>query len=380
MGLDLNVVKRTFDKINTGGSTKFPNNLSADRYVVIKIYDTSMGDPNKSLAQTAGAVVEVTKSAFNSIAAGKVDLSKITETFGEITKDTTDLLKDAGDNIWDAGKKYLQEFEDVGNPSLNTLGGVEQWMDNLYLPLPNELGESLQHEYDENGKGLLDTISGGTVDAGITSTIGGASDIISKATGTQALIYNHNKLAQFTGSAFRSITLTWTLIANSANEAKNIQEIITKLKAYSSPQAVSGKLLLRAPFFCKLEFRNPIINDALQFKEVVMTSIEVNYSVTGYMETFKDGMPKTISLSVTFKDREPKTLQAWAEGQSGYEFGETSRPKSTEKAGAEGDAVNNTDVPAGYEGLTAQEKLDKNTRKTKALMESLGVIYPGFSQ
>ena len=86
---------------------------------------------------------------------------------------------------------------------------------------------------------------------------------------------------------------------------------------------MSGKLLLRAPFFAKLDFSNQLINTALQFKEVVMTSIEVNYSTSGYMETYSDDAPKTMSLSVTFQDREPKTLEDWigtesASNASGY--------------------------------------------------------------
>ncbi|MCD6435186.1 MAG: baseplate tail-tube junction protein [Clostridiales bacterium] len=264
----------------------------------------------------------------------------------------------AAESMWDSGKKFLTEFSDVGNPALG--GKNPTWMDNIWLPLPNEIGESLSHQYNES-TGLLNTLTGGGAKGVVDGLVTTPSDIISKATGTQALIFNENKLAQFEGSDFRSITLSWTLIANNPKEARSIQEIITKLKAFSSPQAVSGKLLLRAPFFCRLEFPNKIIDEALQFRETVMTSIDVNYSVTGYMETFRDDMPKTISLSITFKDREPKTLQAWAKGQSGYEYGggtgQNDVPASP-KPGSGHDSQNNTSVTPGGTGMGVKPIVD----------------------
>ena len=276
-----------------GGSTKFPDGLSDNRYIIFKIYDTSAGDPNIAIVNAASGLIDGAKAAFS----GTGDaLSTIATSVGL-----------AGNTVMDTAEDLLTKFDDLGNPAL-----AEIWKDNLYLPLPNELAETLAHGYSEEaGFAQSLPIAGGLI-SGAGNFAKTASSHISKGTGRQALIYNENKLAMFTGSEFRTISLSWTLIANNPTEAKNIQTIITKLKAYSSPQAVAGKMLLRAPYFVRLDFPNKIINQAMQFKETVMTGIEVNYAVSGHMETFVDDMPKTISLSITFKDREPKTLQAWA--------------------------------------------------------------------
>ncbi|MCD6436411.1 MAG: hypothetical protein J7L15_08525, partial [Clostridiales bacterium] len=205
-------------------------------------------------------------------------------------------------------------LSDYGNPSLNGgSNGKPIFKDSIFLPIPNGLAESLSHGYTP-GLGFMDSldqvITGGAVKS-IIELGTGYSKLVSKGTGTQALTYNENKLLDFTGSEFRSINLSWVLIANSSQEAKTIQEIILKLKAYSSPQAISGKMLLRAPFFVKLEFQNKHIEEQLQFEECVITNISVNYSTDGDMMTFHDGKPKTITLDITVKDREPKTLQKW---------------------------------------------------------------------
>jgi len=240
---------------------------------------------------------------------------------------------DSGGDALESMQQSIAGFKDVGNPKVGALGDAV-WMDEMWLPLPNDISEGLGHNWSENGKGTLDTITNGiagifsafkgtnnldslsgigdTFGKSAMSTITDLSDVASKVTGTQALTYNENKLLQYTDTDFRSITLKWKLVPNNQRENLVLQEIITKLKAYSSPQAVAGKILLRAPFFCRLMFFNPTLNDALQFDECVMTSIDVNYSGAGTMETFKDHMPKVMDLSITFKDREPKTLQHWA--------------------------------------------------------------------
>ncbi len=312
-----------------GQGAKFPTGLSEIRYVGIKIFDTSNGDPNKALAGAPGSVVNGLKNAFTSTSGATgsekwVESAKNLVTEGmNVVGSGLDAISATGGALYD----YAKDFEDAGNPPLKKV-----WKDTIWLPLPNDLTEDLSHSYDESG-GLWDTagkavqagvdafIPGATPDLkGVLSPITGASNLVSMATGRQRILYNENKLVKFSGSAFRSITLTWSLIPNNHGESVAIQEIVTKLKAYSSPQHVASKLLLRAPFFCQLDFPNTYINDALQFKEVVMTNIQVNYSTSNAMETFsQDNMPKTMSLSITFKDREPKTLQNWAKGQGGYE-------------------------------------------------------------
>ncbi len=324
---------RTQISLGSGDTTKFPKNLSEKRYINIQIYNTIQKDPNALVADAAGLVVKTATGFFN---------DNGVESFGELGDALSTLWNGAKDTA-DAFTDGLSGLKDVGNPSVGSLAGAPVWMDEIWLPLPNDISEGLNHSWDE-GKGALDALyaggaamvssiskaMGGTDMSGMGGSTGsdgfggtsavqavtGYSNIVSKMTGTQALSYNENKLIQYSKTEFRSIDLKWTLVPNSEDENKTLQLIFAKLKAYSSPQAVSGKILLRAPFFCRLKFYNPTLNDALQFDECVITQIGINYSAAGTMETFNDDMPKVMELNITFKDREPKTLQAWAKEQN----------------------------------------------------------------
>ena len=291
-----------------GDTIHFPTGLNSKRYIKIQIFDTTkhMQDPNKPIATGAKAVVDQARQLVKGEIPGTIEIDNLSELGGDAVK----LVKDDFAPVAAAWEQYTSTFTDVGNPALS-----ENFKDNIFLPLPNELEESLSHTWSNDNKGLVQSIPGAEM---LGTGVAKVSDLVSLATGTQALVFNHNKRAKFIETEFRSITLTWTLVPNNHNESIAIQSIITKLKAYSSPQAVGGKSLLRAPFFARLHFDNSTLNDALQFKEVVMTNISVNYSVSGFMETFdKDDMPKNMSLSITFQDREPKTLQAWGNGMYG---------------------------------------------------------------
>ncbi len=334
---------RTPVALGNGGTTKFPSDLSEKRYVNIQIYNTIQKDPNAFIADAAGIVVNTAKGFFNGIGKGAealiggADATAAIKASGLSVDSFTTAATDAGKTILGSAKEAgtsllgsMSTFSDVGNPSVGG-NGAPVWMDEIWLPLPNDISEALGHNWSE-GKGALDTIydtakglipGGNVMDGGgggkgfgeVISSITSTSNLVSKMTGTQALTYNENKLIQYTDTEFRTIDLKWTLVPNNKAENETLQSIFVKMKAYSSPQAVASKILLRAPFFCRLKFYNPTLNDALQFDECVITSISLNYSASGVTETFNDDMPKVMELNMTFKDREPKTLQNWAKAQ-----------------------------------------------------------------
>jgi len=299
----------------SSGSTKvlyFPEALSPQRRLKISVYDTTEGDPNIEIAASSKGFVEQsiksTKKVFSNISDGDFlnAAADIVTGTQEAVFNTISSGTGAVSAIGTASGTFGDRLTDAGNVAL-----VDKFIQNIFLPFPNEVQESMSQSWgtQESVMRWLPTgLSGGTT---AVETI---SNKVSLATGTQALIANLNKSVKWEGTEFRSITLTWTLVPNNANESKTIHEIITSLKAFASPQAVVQKSLLRAPFYFKLMFgeRDGVINQALQFTECVITNIEVNYSVAGNMETFNDNNPKIMQLSITFKDREPKTLSDWS--------------------------------------------------------------------
>ncbi len=324
---NLKTINRTPNSI-IKSSSKFPFHLGHNRYLEIQIYNTIAGDPNEDLLNAAKGPIDESKKAFKSYISSSSFVNDATKSVfgsnsasGGSTGPSTDwnaVFSKSLDYAKQAAKTTFQDWNKRANGFGNT-ALPNDFMDTIFLPLPNDIQEKLSYQYSEQDgltTSLMENVPAGAVLKSAVDALTGASNIISKATGRQALSYNKNLLAKFDGADFRDITLSWTLIPNNQQEAIAIQDIIAKLKTYSSPQAVANKLLLRAPFFAKLVFQNDVINEALQFKEVVITSIDVNWTVSGHMETFHDDMPKTISLSISFKDREPKTQEAWAQGMS----------------------------------------------------------------
>ena len=185
----------------------------------------------------------------------------------------------------------------------------------IVLPLPNNLQEALSHQYDEQGGWAddLDTIAGG-IGKNIMENLAKAGAIWAKKTGSRSFTYDRNRIAMYTSTAFRSITLSWTLIPNNKEDTEIIQDIIMDFKKFSSPQSVAKKLLLRSPHYFRIKFPNTIIDKAMQFYEVVCTDISVQYNPGGSMEMTYDNAPKAIELSVSFKDREPKLFEDWDQG------------------------------------------------------------------
>lgn len=293
------------------GNSKFPHTLSQEHFIAIKVYDTSKANQvNDGLAGAANSVIVVKQKAFGSKkdASGNDKSPDIIDSFSNLVTGTfTDMLP-AG---LEAFKRvYATGAERLKKRSLSNKALTKEWKDNLYLPLPNEISEAMTHNFAEKGGWSTDLAGESVFKTGI-DFVTNASATISKMTGAQHLLYDENKLQMYEGSAFRSIDLSWTLVPNNSKESESLHDIIRKLKMYSSPKGYDGKLLLQAPHYFSLVFNNSILNEALQFDEVVLTNVAVVYAPGGSMELFNDNTPKTATISLTFVDREPKLQHHW---------------------------------------------------------------------
>jgi hypothetical protein len=253
--------------------------LDATRSVTIFVYDTSNRDfVNKGLDASIKKLQETAESAYNEASSGVGDL------------------------------KSLITSHSFGNKSL-----PKEKKATFHLPFPNNLAESLSHQYSEQ-QGWISQLTGLKSGEGMIGKMEGMSAGIAKATGSQSYKFFENQIQMYDKSDFREITLEWTLAPYSEEEAKDIHRIIREIKKYSSPEALGGKLLLRSPHFFGLDFNNEVLQKQLQFTEVNVTNISIEYSPGGQMEMFKDDMPKTIQLNITFTDREPKLHKHWKDG------------------------------------------------------------------
>jgi len=275
------------------GGNRFPQEMSNIRTLYIKVYETTDAD------MVFNGLIQGTKQAINK-------QKSFFDTSG--------------------GSPTPQMPKDVGNPRL-----AQKFVTMFELPLPNSLSEALSNQYSEENGWFNDMMGGaaqvanniklpgvgGVGDAG-KSVVSGAeklSAIYAKATGARRIKFYENKIQMYNGTNFREITLTWNLVPKNEAEAKAIQNIIKSIKIYGSPDTMAGKLLLKDPHFFKLDFKNPIINDALRFDEVVLINLSVDYSSSGNMELYCDGMPKSVNVTMSFRDRMPKVQSDWLSEQ-----------------------------------------------------------------
>jgi len=188
-----------------------------------------------------------------------------------------------------------------------------KWEQTIILPIPNELQESLNHDWNEQN-GLVASILNNSI--GSNTNIGQAINGIAALTGTRNVTTNPDFVQMYSGTKLRGVSFSWTFIPDNKSQAEKIFETIRRFKQFSSGHLTQGGTFITAPYFCKIEFVAENLQEALQFDEMIIKDVNVNYSGAGNMEMFHDGNPKFITLSITFGERRMKTFKDWEKSDS----------------------------------------------------------------
>lgn len=151
------------------------------------------------------------------------------------------------------------------------------------------------------GQGVLDSAKGISAD----KMIGAASS----AAGLRKPLIDPGYFQNYTGSEPRSFNMNFDLIPNNPKEANDIIMIIMKLKQYSSPSKMVGGVSLMAPYYFSIEISNPFVSAMAKFDRVVLKNISVDYGSDGAMQQFGDGIPKQMSLNLTWQAVDMTTME-----------------------------------------------------------------------
>jgi hypothetical protein len=202
----------------------------------------------------------------------------------------------------------------------------------IVLPLPNELIDTQQHDWNTE-KGILGTMLGGIENQSISEMIPGGSiaaeiagktpiigagfragagmevkqvlGAMSDAAGMRKPLSDPGYFQNYTGSQPRTFNMTFDFVPNNPNEAREIIAIIMAFKEFSSPSTMGVALL--APHYFDIDFSNDYISNMASMKGVVLQNIVVNYGADGSMQQFPDGTPKYIQMGLTFVERKMRT-------------------------------------------------------------------------
>ena len=232
---------------------------------------------------------------FRKMTIGIYEIKPLGKTADEIQAKLTDAYDKIKEKEWkDAITTITEDFNG-------------QIVKSITLPIPNELNDATNHQWNTQtgiGQALSDKVGGiGTIQESVLNR--GANLL-----GANKVLVNPGYFQNYTGTEPRRFSFSFTLIPNNSEEAKRLVGIITTIKKYSSATKTFG-LLLTAPHFFSITFGNEYLNKLTNIRPCVVSSIDVNYSSSGFMETTMDGMPKQMMLSITFLETSTLTIEDW---------------------------------------------------------------------
>lgn len=172
----------------------------------------------------------------------------------------------------------------------------------IALPLPNELSDSQDHQWEQN-EGFVGSVVKGIENKVVGGMISNRSGELATETGFRKALINPGYFQDYKGSTPRNFTLSWDLIPNNPEEAESIITIIYNLKKYTLPTSIGGGTALLSPYFFELVINNPRIDVLMNMTNIVCTNLTVNYAADGGLQFLPDGIPKYIKLTMSFAER-----------------------------------------------------------------------------
>jgi len=162
------------------------------------------------------------------------------------------------------------------------------------------------------GKGVSDAV--GVLGATMLATPG-IGGFMSAATG---LARNPKKEQIFTGVDFRMFNFEYNFAPRNAKEVEQVKAIINMFKLHMHPEFKDdgGFLFIYPSEFDIFYYKDGVENMNLpRHTTCILTEMTVNYAPNGSFNTFADGTPSQITVSLTFREL---AILTKAEIQDGY--------------------------------------------------------------
>lgn len=263
----------------------------------------------------------------------------------------------------------------------------------ITLPIPSSLKDTQQHEWATESLLTSAVELGAPIAKGIGKAVGSAigvdvSDIAEPTVnylksgysasahmlGARKRLPNPGQFQTYNSSSLRSFDFSFTFIPESKEEAKNVIDIITTFKTFSSPSTDDTKLSLMSPFMWIISVTNGVINKLMNLKVCVCTNVDVTYG-TDKFDIFEDGMPKKIDLSLSFAESE----LTYAEN---YNKGLETRSNEATTVLSASNGFSNSFVEASSDNVLNTEGggfVDKGVKNAENITNNIIDYYKNFS-
>lgn len=310
-------------------------------YMTLKAYDLAsevngvVKDLMETLTKLGDAADKATDAMLNPSASGMIkgalDVSEGTaklsmNTVGTIYNVATS--GNAGQIIMDAVNKGV-EF--VKSKTIEAASVAENGIKRAItphavwtLPLPNQISSNMSHNYTEDEMDPIDKlqslkgfqalkIASGASQKMVDIAISTMREGVKMAKRSNATI-DTNVLTIFTGTNCRQFTLDFTLIALNEQHANEIVSAILALKVNMSGYRDSAQLVIVQDNIFSIGFIDDDANSVRYIEELLMldhnvdlnlTDINITYGADGAMTLFRNGLPKVITMSLSFVERKP---------------------------------------------------------------------------
>ena len=137
---------------------------------------------------------------------------------------------------------------------------------------------------------------------------------------TEGVILNPNLELLFNAPSLRPFSFTFKMSPRSAEEAKQIVQIIRFFKQGMAPIREGTRLFLKTPNTFKIQYVQLASNSASpflnKFKECALTSCNVQYTPEGSYAPFEDGAMSSYSMTLAFQELEPVYSDDYEESDS----------------------------------------------------------------
>lgn len=237
----------------------------------------------------------------------------------------------------DAGKGVVDVLSDA-NPVDEVL--LDE-LDNIFLPLPNNIKESMSQKYEESIINLEERMAR-TAFAGAKKAVGMVSENMSGGMDSMLDLAEHlarrgnlsidpNTLMVYGGSVPRTVSFDFILNPTSQEQSKYYNECVNKLKLYSLSQrrlnSFYGDIGIRTlsiPTCFIFKAINNKGNDLFAINSILnstkhrnqtggfyLSNINLNIGGHDSLQLYWDGSAKSVTLTLSFVERQPLWKDDW---------------------------------------------------------------------
>lgn len=187
----------------------------------------------------------------------------------------------------------------------------------IILPIPEKIEDSILQDYETSAH-FFNKFAGKA-----SETLNTVQDVVAMGKTINKVAINPGNYKTWKGNSIREFSFSWNFIVESAEDGKNLLNIVSILKKSSSASRIKrgildskendmlkkygdrlDNVLVQDPCHFLFKFGNKYLQDSISPKKMALKSVQVDYTASGsqVVETTGDGVPKTISLTLQFTE------------------------------------------------------------------------------